>query len=348
MTWLDRFLIRALGFLGLHNFARGYEALGPWSLLKSLEIRLLKSHSSTFCYGKPDTVFLELTNTCNLACSFCYRFNPDLMNPGKGFIAWDDFTRVALQLRGTRRLYLCWGGESSLHPRLADMVAFISKNRISSNFGFVTNGMRLDAALGQKLLEAGLRFLVFSLDGGDAQMHESYRKNASFDQIIRNLEGFCKANRDAGSPVRVEICSVLTKENVDSLRKIPDIVRGFGIYRWTVQDICERTEDSKGLRPSAVLDFDRTMEAKCKGAGIRFWHCTFQPITRCIQPFRNIGITWDGKITPCCNIENESFSNSSYALQGFWNGPFMRSWRKRMLRRDFPSICRQHCVIDKH
>ena len=62
--------------------------------------------------------YLEITNRCNLQCSFC---------PGTrrtpGFLPPEDFSRLAGRLRPhTEYLYLHLMGEPLLHPQLEDIL----------------------------------------------------------------------------------------------------------------------------------------------------------------------------------------------------------------------------------
>ena len=93
-------------------------------------------------------VYLEITNVCNLACSFC---------PGtkrtKHFLTVEEFSFLAQRLVGhTEYLYLHVMGEPLLHPRLADIL------RVASALNFkiclTTNGTLLQKML-PVLLDAG-------------------------------------------------------------------------------------------------------------------------------------------------------------------------------------------------
>ena len=63
-------------------------------------------------------VYLEITNVCNLSCSFC----PKTRRKSR-FLTVEEFDRLAARLQGhTEYLYLHVLGEPLLHPQLAEIL----------------------------------------------------------------------------------------------------------------------------------------------------------------------------------------------------------------------------------
>ena len=92
-------------------------------------------------------VYLEITNVCNLACSFC----PGTTREGR-FMSEEDLVRLLEKLRGeTQYLYFHLMGEPLLHPSLGRFLTLAGEK------GFrvilTTNGTLLPER-GQTLLEA--------------------------------------------------------------------------------------------------------------------------------------------------------------------------------------------------
>ena len=86
-------------------------------------------------------VYLEITNVCNLSCSFC----PGTKRPLR-FLSPEEFRHLAEKLVGhTRHLYLHVMGEPLLHPQLAQLLS------IAAELGFriclTTNGTLLEKVL---------------------------------------------------------------------------------------------------------------------------------------------------------------------------------------------------------
>lgn len=91
--------------------------------------------------------YVEITNVCNLSCSFC----PGTRRAPR-FMSGEEFAAIAAKLRGeVQYLYLHVMGEPLLHPELENIL------RIGGDMGFrlcvTTNGTLLDRA-GETLLHA--------------------------------------------------------------------------------------------------------------------------------------------------------------------------------------------------
>ena len=102
-------------------------------------------------------VYLEITNVCNLSCSFC----PGTKRP-KRFLSPEAFRTLASRLAGhTEYLYLHVMGEPLLHPRLAEILD------IAAELGFkiclTTNGTLLGHALPTLLSARNLHKISVSL-----------------------------------------------------------------------------------------------------------------------------------------------------------------------------------------
>ena len=101
--------------------------------------------------------YIEITNICNLACSFC----PGTKRPGKMMTA-AEFRLLAEKLRGrVKYLYLHVMGEPLLHPELGEILA------VAGELGFkvciTTNGVLASERSGQLLAAPALHKVSVSL-----------------------------------------------------------------------------------------------------------------------------------------------------------------------------------------
>ena len=131
-------------------------------------------------------VYLEITNCCNLACSFC---------PGTkrraAFLTVEQFTRLAGALRGqTRFLYFHVMGEPLLHPELPELLD------IAGGMGFrvvlTTNGTLLPKRQEVLLAAPALHKVSVSL--------HSFEANSGVDMAayLAGCTGFGLAAAEAG------------------------------------------------------------------------------------------------------------------------------------------------------
>lgn len=79
-------------------------------------------------------VYVEITNVCNLACTFCQE-----TKRAKRFMAVEEFEHVIAELVPyTNYIYLHVKGEPLLHPQLEQLLAICEKNNM--NINITTNG----------------------------------------------------------------------------------------------------------------------------------------------------------------------------------------------------------------
>ena len=116
-------------------------------------------------------VYVEITNICNRACSFC----PGTTRPPRRMTA-EEFDAVTDRLRGvTEYLYYHVMGEPLTHPQLPDFIRMANAKGFKS--AVTTNGTLL-AARGRELIDAGVYKVNISVhsfeDGEDGTAHRAY------------------------------------------------------------------------------------------------------------------------------------------------------------------------------
>jgi molybdenum cofactor biosynthesis enzyme MoaA len=91
-------------------------------------------------------------------------------------------------LRGARETYgidyiSFTGGEVTLHPRFAEIVAAVAAEAMQ--FSFVTNGWHFERVLPALLAhKQAVRVVAFSIDGATREAHDYWRGTGSFDRVI--------------------------------------------------------------------------------------------------------------------------------------------------------------------
>lgn len=124
--------------------------------------------------------YLEITNACNLRCSFCHGTKREIK-----FLSAEEFTLAAKKLRGiTEYLYFHLMGEPLLHPMLPDFF------RIAGELGFkvilTTNGTLLPQKAALLLEAASLHKVSISL-----HCYEANDIGISLEEYLRGCFDFC-------------------------------------------------------------------------------------------------------------------------------------------------------------
>lgn len=136
-------------------------------------------------YG-PRRLTVELTNICNLHCSYCLRDEDALYHSPANFLPVDLFARLARDARdvmGVERLMFT-GGEPTLHRQFGEILATVAG--LSLTCSFVTNGWHFERVW--PLLMAhreAVTHVSFSIDGTTRETHDRWRGKGSFERVVQ-------------------------------------------------------------------------------------------------------------------------------------------------------------------
>jgi MoaA/NifB/PqqE/SkfB family radical SAM enzyme len=131
-------------------------------------------------------VSVELTNICNLHCSYCLRDEDALYHNPANFFPVELLRRVAREARddaGVKHI-LFTGGEPTLHPQFKDLIATIADQHLTTSF--VTNGWHFERVWpALQAHRASITHVAFSLDGATRETHDGWRGEGSFVRLVR-------------------------------------------------------------------------------------------------------------------------------------------------------------------
>ena len=246
---------------------------------------------------------LELTNHCNLKCSFCPTGNGLLARP-RGFMEADVFRRA---LRGAGPLefaLLFQWGESLLHPEFTRLAQEARAH--GARTLVTTNGTLIDERRVHALLDANLDRITVSVDG-DAETHERVRgvplarTEAGLDRLL--------AERDRrGLDTAIDVSMVIAPETEQASEAFGER------YRERVERIQQIPLLTRGERR-----------------------------TRCREPWRGgLVVLQDGRVTVCCVDHDGELAFGDVRkdrLRDLWNGPALQALRRCHVNGDLPPIC---------
>ncbi|MBF0228868.1 MAG: radical SAM protein [Desulfamplus sp.] len=138
----------------------------------------------------PSQVVLEVTSRCNLECKGCAVHGPDSFTTRQtGNMSEQDW-RTAIKEIGSwdKELNLTahGGGEPLLHPNFKEILQLV-KSFPKLNAGFLTNGMLLNKEWAEFVVDIGLDWIGFSIDGVSPQTHKIVRKGSNLEIIEKHL-----------------------------------------------------------------------------------------------------------------------------------------------------------------
>lgn len=181
-------------------------------------------------------IFFHILTRCNLSCSHCYinrEQHGSVTLPGKTI---GDWLRLFYNPeKETNVIFL--GGEPTLHPELAGMIK--TANQIGYHSVTIdTNGYLFHDILDK--VRPSEAVLSFSLDGPCSEVNDPIRGKGSFEVCRENIK------RAVARGFEVSVIYTVSRRNLDSLEKMPDLLSQLGVKRFFIQVI--------GLRGRSVQE----------------------------------------------------------------------------------------------
>ena len=125
--------------------------------------------------------YIEITNVCNLSCSFC----PQTLRSPE-FMTLDTFSKILGQIKPhTEYIYFHVKGEPLLHPKLDEFLDLSYKKGFKVNI--TTNGTLIKKVGEKIILKPALRQINFSLHSFDGNEDGSNK-----DEYVNNIISFVK------------------------------------------------------------------------------------------------------------------------------------------------------------
>lgn len=182
----------------------------------------------------PNRITVELTNQCNVSCTFCPRQSVDMEI---GSMSMELYKKIIDEAAGHLpvKLVIFFRGESLLHPEFIECVEYAKKKGIGP-VQYATNAFELSKDMADKLLETGIDFISFSLDTLDSKIYKKSRLCGDLDVSRENviyLSEKCEERKKKGlqaptlqvSTIEVEDYMPGQKEFIEFWKSYVDIVR---------------------------------------------------------------------------------------------------------------------------
>ena len=158
---------------------------------------------SQYIADYPLLVDIELASLCNLKCPMCYTITKEFKKlVNATLMDFELFKKIVDEIAGkVFAIRLSLRGESTLHPKFVDAIRYAKEKGIKE-VSSLTNGSKLKGDYARKVIEAGIDWITFSIDGIN-ETYEKIRKPTKFAQIMSNLEEIkrIKAELNTEKPV---------------------------------------------------------------------------------------------------------------------------------------------------
>ncbi len=250
---------------------------------------------------------IEVTEACNLRCIMCVHGTTGVPITGRMDMSFAKSTIDQAAAGGTKSIKFNWRGEPALHTGLEDLVAYAKKKGILE-VQINTNGIPYTQKRIEKLIDAGLDRIIFSMDGATKETYEKVRVGSDYDRLTANIRKFHEV-REAKGRVKpfIRIQMVRMKENQ------AEVDRFLEMWKEIADDIAVKDVSDRG-QGNAFYSGDQIAVGR----------------KRCNQPWQRMIVARDGKVFPCCSDWERTYTigdATKVPLKDIWKGERMETLR---------------------
>ena len=218
-------------------------------------------------------IYIEITNNCNLNCSFCSK-----VNKTKRFMTIDEFKEVLEKIKDyTKYIYLHIKGEPLLHPNIIDFINLADSYNLKVNL--TTNGTLFNKYSKELGLCTNLNKINFSL-------HCENNKENYLEDIFDNIKDL-----NIKTTVIYRLWTLSNNELDKKSTKIVDKIKEYYNLSPKVVDKIKNENNIK-INPQIYVDKDNEFE----------WPTVnnYNSNGYCYALKTHIAILVDGTVVPCC------------------------------------------------
>lgn len=322
-----------------------------WNIVSRLNVRrcinlaslygsyyMSKLAGRPYHFGKPFTLSIEPTTSCNLRCPECPSGLRKFTRP-QGMISMELYRRIIDQVaKDLFYLILYFQGEPYLHPLFFRMTEYAREKKIYTATS--TNGHFLTDALARKTVESGLDRLIISMDGTTQSTYEKYRVGGSLEKVLEGTRNLVQWKRQlkSGTP-HIILQFIAFSTNEHQLPEVRALSRDLGVDELQIKTAqLYNYEDGNPLIPGDVKLSRYTVKSDGR-------YRINNPLkNHCQRMWRGCVVTWDGLVVPCCFDKDAAHLLGDLKEQSFaeiWKGEGYRDFRKKvfMARKEI-DICR--------
>lgn len=282
----------------------------------------------------PNRITVELTNDCNVSCTFC---NRQKISMDIGYMDEKLFYKIIDEMAEYLPVKLVpfFRGEPLMHPQVIPFIRY-AKDKGIGPIQMASNALLLDDKMQDALIETGIDYISFSLDTVDPEIYKCSRLSGNLDISSRNVESMglkCRERKKKGLPApTIQVSTINIEEYMPGQKAF--------IERWLPYvDVVRVYEqhDEKGqlVNPKIRAELD-----------------LFNKRKPCRKVFTDMIIYWDGRLA-LCNYDWDEHRNlgnvNEMTLQEAWNSDEYETVRNMHIYNQFDDgICAEchHWKID--
>jgi len=288
-------------------------------------------------WGKPISISIEPTTSCNLRCPQCPSGLRSFSRP-TGMLDLNIFETAVNELhKTTGYITLYFQGEPYLNTRFLEMVGYANTHKIYTATS--TNAHYLTKENAEKTVKSGLDRLIISIDGTSQETYGKYRIGGTLEKVLEGTKNLIEAKKNAKSKTPHIIWQfIVFGHNEHQLTDVKVLAKEYQVDELAIKSAQIYDYESGSKLIPTTSNFSRYEQNK-DGFTIKN-----KLLNHCWRLWNSCVITWDGKVVPCCFDKDGTYRLGNLADNNFsdiWHSEAYKSFRTQILKgRQYIEICK--------
>ncbi|MCC4602288.1 PqqD family peptide modification chaperone [Xanthomonas campestris] len=174
------------------------------------------------------TVYMHLTNNCNLKCPYCYNksdreYKIKMEKQGRiaSILTTEESKALIFDLveNGVQHIVFT-GGEPLMRPDALELFKYARSLSEKLKIEVLTNGILIKESVAEKLCDY-VDMVTISLDGHEQHLHERYRGRNTFAPTVRGIRTLVEVrNKNGQKRPNISLVPALTNKNIGFMKEI--------------------------------------------------------------------------------------------------------------------------------
>lgn len=284
---------------------------------------------------------IEVCRFCNLKCPSCPIGRDKITN--KEMMSFADFKFIVDKIKiSVEELSLFNYGEPLLNPDIIKMIKYAKKVGVKT-VNLHSNGLALGKKLAKELVNSGIDYVSFSIDGASNETYQQYRIGGDLNVVFENVSYFISLKKKAKlkKPV-VGVQFIVMKHNQHEIEKFIKIWHGIGADEVNIKTFNaymsgyeDRKNNLKYLPKNSEYSRYQAEDAK-EIADI-------YKTEYCMWAWENLIINSNGDISLCCHDYNADLNLGNIKDNNWWDNEGRRELQAKI--KDKKNALCKHCNV---
>ena len=287
--------------------------------------------------GRPVSLSIEPTTSCNLRCQECPSGLRSFTRP-TGMLAFSTFRKLIDQTAPHLVfLNLYFQGEPYLNPQFLDFVRYARKKGIYTSSS--TNAHYLSEERARETVASGLNRLIVSVDGTTQEIYEAYRTGGRLDRVLEGTRRLIKWKKKLKSrSPKIVFQFLVVKPNEHQIGELKLLAIDIA-----VDEVSIKTAQIGDYKNGSALLPENPKYSRYRLQDDGTYAIKNPLKNQCWKMWHSCVVTWDGRAVPCCfdkDARHEMGNIKRSSLNEIWKSSAYHSFRKKLLQsRSSIDIC---------